>query len=44
MKSNKMWRLFYVGSLSLCLSAWVGVVGAANWANPELLLSVDDLQ
>ncbi|KPJ95583.1 MAG: hypothetical protein AMJ53_02455 [Gammaproteobacteria bacterium SG8_11] len=39
-----MWRLFSVGSLSLCLSAWVGVVGAANWANPELLLSVDDLK
>jgi thiosulfate/3-mercaptopyruvate sulfurtransferase len=39
-----MWRLFYTVSFSLCLSAWVGTVGAANWANPELLLSVDDLQ
>jgi thiosulfate/3-mercaptopyruvate sulfurtransferase len=39
-----MWRLLFVGSLSLCLGAWVGTVGAANWANPELLLSVEDLQ
>jgi len=44
MKRNKTWRLFYLGSLILCLSAWVGTVGAANWANPELLLNVDDLQ
>jgi thiosulfate/3-mercaptopyruvate sulfurtransferase len=41
---NRIWQLFYVVSLSLCLTAWVGVVNAANWANPDLLLSVDDLK
>jgi thiosulfate/3-mercaptopyruvate sulfurtransferase len=44
MKRNKLWRWFFISSLSLCLGAWGGIVGAANWANPDLLVSVDQLQ
>lgn len=44
MKRNMLWRFFYVVSLSLCLGAWLGNASAANWANPELLVTVEDLQ
>ena len=44
MKTNKMWRWIHVVALNLCLAAWMAAAGAANWANPELLLEVDDLK
>ena len=40
---NKLhrWQKYSVGVLGLVLAAWVGSATAAQWANPDLLVSPD---
>lgn len=44
MKRFKLWSFISTVSLGLCLVAWASTASAANWANPELLVSADDVK
>jgi thiosulfate/3-mercaptopyruvate sulfurtransferase len=44
MKTKKNWNIISAIPLGLCLVMWASTALGANWANPELLLSADDLK
>jgi thiosulfate/3-mercaptopyruvate sulfurtransferase len=39
-----VWRLFAFGVLGLVLSVWAGTATAAQWANPDLLVTPDTVK
>jgi thiosulfate/3-mercaptopyruvate sulfurtransferase len=40
----RVWRLFGFGVLGLVLSAWAGTASAAQWANPDLLVTPETVK
>ena len=44
MNSLRAWRISFVGLLGVVLLAWVGVLAAAQWKNPGLVVSPQDVK